>query len=58
MDDALSASPLADRAAMLLRADILACRLAPGATLSEIALAARTGLGRAPHPRRTLPPRR
>ncbi len=48
MDDALSASPLADRAAMLLRADILACRLAPGATLSEIALAARTGLGRAP----------
>lgn len=48
MEDTLSASPLADRAVDSLRADILACRLAPGATLSEIALATRTGLGRAP----------
>ncbi len=41
-------SPLAARAAQALRADILSCRLAPGATLSEAALALRIGLGRAP----------
>lgn len=42
------ASPLADQALDLLRADILACRLPPGATLSELALTSRIGLGRAP----------
>ena len=42
------ASPLADQAQDLLRADILACRLLPGATLSELALTTRIGLGRAP----------
>ncbi len=51
MSESMSAddpSPLAARAAGLLRADILACRLVPGATLSEAVLAARTDLGRAP----------
>jgi DNA-binding GntR family transcriptional regulator len=41
-------SPLAARATDYLRADILACRLPPGATLSEATLATRIGLGRAP----------
>ena len=39
---------LSDRAADALRADILACRLAPGAVVSEAATAARLGLGKAP----------
>ena len=42
------AATLTEQAAEILRTDILACRLAPGATLSEAALAARTRLGRAP----------
>jgi DNA-binding GntR family transcriptional regulator len=44
----LTAPSLTERAVAALRTDILACRLAPGATLSEAALVARTGLGRAP----------
>jgi DNA-binding GntR family transcriptional regulator len=40
--------PLTDQAATALRADIVACRLPPGETLSEAALAGRLGLGRAP----------
>jgi DNA-binding GntR family transcriptional regulator len=39
---------LSDRAANALRADILACRLPPGAAISEAAAAARLGLGKAP----------
>jgi DNA-binding GntR family transcriptional regulator len=39
---------LSEQAAQVLRGDILACRLAPGAAVSEIFLVGRTGLGRAP----------
>ncbi|WP_426957451.1 GntR family transcriptional regulator [Muricoccus radiodurans] len=39
---------LTERAAAALRHDILACRLAPGDTISEAAASARLGLGKAP----------
>ena len=47
MSDA-PARPLADQATARIRADILACTLAPGMTLSETMLVAHTGHGRAP----------
>jgi DNA-binding GntR family transcriptional regulator len=43
-----SDASLTDQAAATLRQDILACRLFPGATLSEAATAERLGLGKAP----------
>ncbi|MDE2197607.1 MAG: GntR family transcriptional regulator [Rhodospirillales bacterium] len=42
------AASLTDQAVEALRTDILACRLRPGASISETGLAARFGLGRAP----------
>jgi len=47
MSDA-PARPLTDQATARIRAEILACTLPPGMTLSETMLVARTGQGRAP----------